>query len=228
MRSFITASVLIASALAQSTGDYLKCATDTINSFDKSTFSSCDDKTEQECICANTATIKNIITTAIPSCSGLEIDSLATYICPSARVAAPLKHAGRPMQPIIEMRDATRRVIYVTQTRTDCSCKSSALAEKPMHVSQIPVNVPASSSMGLMVAASPTPVGYEHGLMVGAASSSMVFGPKGSGATPSAVPAGADATHFSPFEGAAAAGASVHGGVAVLGVAAVMAIMVAL
>lgn len=118
------------------------------------------------------------------------------------------------------------RVVYVT--KTDCSCKSTPVAEKLQHVSQIPVNVPASSSLASVAAASSTPADREHGLMGGAASSSVVFGPQASGATPSARPSGVDPTRFSPFQGAAAAGASVNGRVAVLGVAAVMAVMVAL
>lgn len=76
-------------------------------------------------------------------------------------------------------------------------------------------------------AAASTPAGRRHGIM-GSAPSSVMFGPQASAATPSARLAGADPTRFSPFQGGAAAGASVHVGVAVLGVAAVMAVMVAL
>jgi hypothetical protein len=62
---------------------------------------------------------------------------------------------------------------------------------------------------------------YSHGVMGSA--SSVVFG--SSAATPS--PSGADPHRYSHFKGAAAPGASVHG-VAVAGVAAVMALMLAL
>jgi hypothetical protein len=120
------------------------------------------------------------------------------------------------------------RVVYVTKTRTDCSCKSTPVVEKPLHVSQIPVDIPASSSLASVAAASSTPAGREHGLIGGAASSSVVFGPQASGATPSAQPSGVDPTRFSPYQGAAAPGPSVNGGLAGLGVAAVMAVMVAL
>lgn len=111
------------------------------------------------------------------------------------------------------------RVVYVTETRTDCSCKSTAVAGTPAHISQIPVDVP--SSMGAMVTASSTPA--RHGLMGGAASSSVVFGAQVPGATPSTKP-GADPLAFT---GVAGKGVQIRG-VAVIGVAAVMAVMVAL
>jgi hypothetical protein len=126
------------------------------------------------------------------------------------------------MQPANKRAEAVPGVVYVTETRTDCSCKNTPLPERPLHISQIPVDIPASSSMASMASSTP---GRGHGLMGGAASS---FGSKVSGPTSSAVPSGVDPTRFSPFQGAAAAGAGVHGGVAVLGVAAVMAVMVAL
>jgi hypothetical protein len=94
------------------------------------------------------------------------------------------------------------------------------------HISQIPVDVPASSSMGAMMAASSGAVpsaSYSHGMKVNAASSSVVFG---SQATPS--PSGVDANRFNSFQGAGVKSVSVHGGVAALGVAAVMALMAAL
>jgi hypothetical protein len=94
-------------------------------------------------------------------------------------------------------------------------------------ISQIPVNVPASSSMsGMMAGSSAAPsASYSHGMMVNAASS-VVFGSRASAATPS--PSGVDANRFSSFQGAGAKSVSVHGGVAALGVAAVMALMAAL
>jgi hypothetical protein len=55
-------------------------------------------------------------------------------------------------------------------------------------------------------------------------SSSMFYGSHSATPTPS----GASANRFSVFQGAAPAGSAVHGGVAALGVAAVMALMVAL
>ena len=122
--------------------------------------------------------------------------------------------------------NAVPRVVYVTETKTDCSCKSTSAPYAHMaHVSQIPVSVPASSSYMAGMAASSTPASYSHGLM-GAASSSVLFGSQASAATPS--PSGADPNRYSPFQGAAAPGASVHTGVAAVGVAAVMAFMAAL
>ena len=63
---------------------------------------------------------------------------------------------------------------------------------------------------------------YSHGVLVGASSASSVFG---SMATPA--PSGASGQRFNAFEGAAPK-ASVQGGVAALGFAAVMGLMMAL
>lgn len=120
---------------------------------------------------------------------------------------------------------AVPRVVYVTETKTDCSCKTTPAPDSHMaHVSQIPVDVPARSSYMAGMASASSPAGYSHGPM-GAVGSSVVFGSQASAATPA--PSGADPNRFSKFEGAAAAGASLHGA-AVVGVAAVMALMVAL
>lgn len=131
-----------------------------------------------------------------------------------------MERAYAPAEPAIP------RVVYVTETRTDCSCKTTPASMA--RVSQIPVNVPASSSMsGMMAGSSAAPsASYSHGMMVKAASSSVVFGSQASAATPS--PSGVDANRFSSFQGAGAKSVSVHGGVAALGVAAVMALMAAL
>ncbi|KGO42629.1 hypothetical protein PEX1_016370 [Penicillium expansum] len=235
MRSFITASVLVAGALARSTEDYIKCATPksaALGHIDTSKFTTCTSKTSQECFCANKSAIEALTTSTNPACAGLDLSTLASTLCSSDsdHEAAPARHASRPMQLVNDKRAyapeaAVPRVVYVTETRTDCSCKSTPVAQSPMHVSQIPVDVPAASSVASVAAVSSTPAGRQHGFMGGAASSSVIFGP---GATPSARPSGVDPTRFSPFQGAAAAGASVHGGVAALGVAAVMAVMVAL
>lgn len=117
---------------------------------------------------------------------------------------------------------ATPRVVYVTETRTECSCKSTPALD-PMHFSQIPVDVPMSSSMGAMMAAS-TPAS-SYGAMM-AASSSVIFGSQMSAATPS--PSGASANRFHTFQGAAPKTSAVQGGIAALGVAAVMGLMIAL
>lgn len=121
---------------------------------------------------------------------------------------------------------AVPRVVYVTETKTDCSCKNTPAPNAHLaHVSQIPVDVPASSSRYMAgMAAVSTPASYSHGLM-GSATSSVIFGSQASAATPS--PSGVDPSRFSPFQGAAAPGVSVHG-LAAAGVAAVMALMVAL
>lgn len=126
------------------------------------------------------------------------------------------RHASKPMEPANHKRafapEASAEVRVVTVTETQCGCTSTQEAMMP-GVSQIPIDVPArssesipSSSMGMM------------------SSSSMPYGSQSATPTPS----GASASRFNAFEGAAPAGSAVHGGVAALGVAAVMALMVAL
>ncbi|KAJ5154951.1 uncharacterized protein N7500_010390 [Penicillium coprophilum] len=254
MRSFIIAPILIAGALAQSTSDYLSCASAAINTLAKSSFTSCTNKTSEECFCANKAALQSMSASSVPACIGLNLLSLVSTLCTdtneikiagtksigtistetkaaetkstetkAADANPAFRHAGKPMEPV--KRDGgAKHTIYVTEIRTDCTCKTAT--GSPMHVSQIPVHVPTSSSMVSMV--SSTPVGRQHGLLGGVASSSVV-GHVGatSSATPSARASGVDAKSFSPYQGAAA-GVSVNGGVVMLGAAAVMAVMVAL
>ena len=130
------------------------------------------------------------------------------------------RHASKPMELANHKRafapsapQASAAVRVVTVTETQCACKNTQSAMMP-GVSQIPVDVPASKSM-----ATPS---SSMGMM----SSSSVFGSASGYATPT--PSGASASRFNAFEGAAPAGSAVHGGVATLGVAAVMALMVAL
>jgi hypothetical protein len=59
-----------------------------------------------------------------------------------------------------------------------------------------------------------------------AASSSVIFGSHMSAATPA--PSGASGSRFQAFQGAAPKTNSVHGGIAALGVAAIMGLMIAL
>lgn len=167
----------------------------------------------------------------------------------SNKMAAPARHASKPMQPAAPMHmdmdqmmdhgkrayspsmdkdmsaaeSVIPRVIYVTETHTECSCKSTP-APHSMHISQIPVDVPASSSMGAMHAASSPAM--SNGVMVGASSSSVLFGSQMSAATPT--PSGASPNRFNAFQGAAPVVNAVHGGAAALGVAAVMGLMIAL
>lgn len=115
------------------------------------------------------------------------------------------------------------RVVYVTKTETHtaCGCKTTPA---PAHISQIPVDVPVSSSMiGMLAASSPV---YSNGIYIPASSSSVLFGSQASAATPA--PSGADPNRFSPFQGAAPRVSAAHGGIAALGVAAVMGLMIAL
>ncbi|KAJ5360807.1 hypothetical protein N7517_009998 [Penicillium concentricum] len=243
MRPFIIAPILMASAIAQSTTDYLACANAAITSITKSTLTSCTSKSSQECICANKSALKDISTSSAPACLGLDISTLISTLCPdetkstetkatetkATETRAAFRHAGRPMQPV-KRADGAKLTIYVTETRSDCGCTSTAVGGHvhgsatpvagSMHISQIPVHVP-TGSMGGVAAASSTPV-RDHGLMGGTASSSV----EQVGATPSGRPSGVDAKSFSPYTGAAV-GVSVNG-VVVLGVAAVMGVMVAL
>lgn len=118
------------------------------------------------------------------------------------------------------------RVVYVTETRTECSCKSTPAPFDPKHMSQIPVNVPthSSSMMAGMAAASTPGMSMSHGVLVGAASSSVIF--RGASATPT--PSGASPNRYNSFEGAAPKANALNSAVAALGVAAVMGLMVAL
>lgn len=173
------------------------------------------------------------------------MNDLDASLCGSSnKMAAPARHASRPMEPASDMHmgmmdhnerayspdmaapapaaPAVPRVVYVTETKTECSCKSTPALDPMHHISQIPVDVPASSSMGGMAAAS-SPAST-HGVMVGASSSSVIFGSQMS-ATPT--PSGASANRFNAFQGAAPK-ANAVGGVAALGVAAIMGLMVAL
>lgn len=114
---------------------------------------------------------------------------------------------------------AAPRVVYVTETRTECSCKSTSAPYEHMHISQIPVDVPMSSNMASVVAAS-TP--YNGAMMP----SAVIFGSHVPVATPG--PSGASANHFHTFQGAAHKTSAVQGGIAALGVAAAMGLMIAL
>ncbi|KAJ5330029.1 hypothetical protein N7452_010419 [Penicillium brevicompactum] len=239
MRYFFAASVLAAGALAQTSTDYLKCASAALSSADTSTFEDCSSKTAQECLCDNKDAISNLSEEAAKSCAGVDLSSLTDALCSSSSEAAPARHASKPME-LADMNKrafapqldspasaapAVPRVVYVTETKTDCSCKSTPAPDSQRaHISQIPVDVPTSQSYMAGMASASAPAGYSHGPM-GAVGSSVVFGSQASAATPA--PSGADPHRFSSFQGAAAAGASVHG-VAVAGVAAVMALMVAL
>lgn len=177
---------------------------------------------------------------------------LEASLCGSSEgMLAPARHASKPMEPALDMqldneahlaarayspsmnsdsdmpeahaaaREGIPQTIYVT--RTDCSCKATP-AMNQKHMSQIPVDVPTSSSMGAMRAAT-SPAVMSNGILVGASSSSVLFGSQMS-ATPT--PSGASANRFHAFQGAAPAVSAAQGGAAALGVAAVMGLMIAL
>lgn len=131
---------------------------------------------------------------------------------------------GMPAPPA----EAGRQVVYLTKTEYACNAQSTPVLD-PMHVSQIPVEVPAQSSsmapmksmMGNM--AIPTPA-YSNGVLVAASSSALHASQMGA-ATPG--PSGASA--FNPFQGAAAPQVSAaYSGAAALVVATVMGMMIAL
>lgn len=189
---------------------------------------------------------------------------LEASLCGSSNgMAAPARHASKPMEPAMNLgldnmahldtedhlaarayspsmsdddmsqahaphREAAPATIYVT--KTECGCKATpAMNPKHMskmhmgHMSQIPVDVP-TSSMGAMHAAT-SPAMMSNGVMVGASSSSVLFGSQ-MAATPT--PSGASAQRFNAFQGAAPALSAAQGGAAALGVAAVMGLMIAL
>ncbi|KAJ5793687.1 hypothetical protein N7457_000286 [Penicillium paradoxum] len=236
MRAFITISVLITGALSQSVQDYLNCASSALANADVSKFSDCTDKPAHACVCKNKEAISNLSTGVASACAGIDLAALTSSLChgshaapaapaapvPDAPAPAPARHASMPMQPA--KRDHSNedgtQVIYVTETRNDCSCKSTPIAESPAHVSQIPVDVPVSSMGPMVTGAAPN---HSHGVL--GRPSSVIFGPQASAATPS--PSGVDPSRFSSFEGAAAPGVAVNGGV-VVGVAAVIGFMAAL
>ncbi|KAJ5609234.1 hypothetical protein N7528_009801 [Penicillium herquei] len=243
MRSFIATAVLIAGVTAQTTSDYLKCADAAFDSIDLSTLEACSDKSSTDCFCSNSDALSKISDSAAKVCSdaGVDVNDLASSLCSSNREAAPARHASNPMEPASNMHmnmladgkrayappapaeAAAPRVIYVTETKTECGCRATPTAFDPMHLSQIPVDVPASSSMAPMAAAS-TPV-YSNGILIGAASSSRAFGSQ-MAATPT--PSGASANRFNTFKGAAPQVNAARGGIAAFGVAAVMGLMMAL
>ncbi|KAJ6005091.1 hypothetical protein N7540_012890 [Penicillium herquei] len=244
MRSFIAIAILIAGVTAQTTSDYLKCAEAAFDGIDVSTLEDCSNKSSTDCLCSNSDALSKISDSAAKACSdaGVDLDNLQSAVCSSDREAAPARHASNPMEPAsnmhmnMHMADGKRayappapaeaaapRVIYVTETKTECGCRATPSAFDPSHLSQIPVDVPASSSMAPMGAAS-TPV-YSHGILVGAASSSRAFGSQ-MAATPT--PSGASANRFNTFKGAASQVDAARGGIAALGVAAVMGLVIAL
>ncbi|KAJ5390418.1 uncharacterized protein N7496_001486 [Penicillium cataractarum] len=244
MRSFIAALFLASAAAvsAQDQGDFLSCANAALDGVDTSTLSGCTDLSSIDCFCANTDVLTKLSDAATTACkaAGVDFTKLASSICPDSTkgAVAPERHASKPMEPasgfgMMEHNKrafrspyedtAAPRVVYVTETVTQCSCKSTPAPYDPMHISQIPVSVPVRSSMGAMVSASsPAP---SNGAMM-AASSSVIFGSQMSAATPT--PSGASANRFNTFQGAAPKTNAVQGGIAALGVAAIMGLMIAL
>ena len=81
--------------------------------------------------------------------------------------------------------------------------------------------------MGGMAAASGPASSMSHGMAVPASSSSVIFRQKiGASATPS--PSGASPNRYNAYEGAAPKASVVQSGLAAVGVAAVMGLMIAL
>ncbi|CAG7918061.1 unnamed protein product [Penicillium olsonii] len=240
MRYSFAASILATGAMASSAADYLQCASAALSSADTSAFGDCDGKSAQECFCDNKDALSKLSKDAATACAGIDISSLADSLCSSSRQAdvAPARHASKPMmladphkrafaaqaESPASAAPAGPRVVYVTETKTDCSCKSTPAPDSKLaHISQIPVDVPVASSAMPSMAVGSSPAGHSH-VPMGAASS-VVFGSQASAATP--MPSGADPNRYSSFQGAAAPSAAVHG-VAAVGVAAVMALMAAL
>ncbi|KAJ6115578.1 hypothetical protein N7523_005995 [Penicillium sp. IBT 18751x] len=235
MRSFITALLMAGAVTAQITSEYLDCATAALDGIDLTKFNDCTDMTSAECLCANKDALSELTQSAKDACSkaGISVDDLDASLCATSsnKVAAPARHASKPMQPAgdLQMRayspseevDATRPQVMTVTVTESCACKATPTSS--MHVSQIPVYVPVSSSMGGMAAAS-SPVSSHGVVMVGASSTSAIY--NSWMATPT--PSGASANHFNTFQGAAPQVNAAHGGVAAVAVAAVMGLMIAL
>ncbi|KAJ5174623.1 uncharacterized protein N7482_000500 [Penicillium canariense] len=243
MRFSVTALFLAGAACvtAQITDDFLGCAAAALDSIDVSKLADCTDLTSTECLCANKDAITELSDDAKDACdaAGIDLSKLNTTLCAdTSNTAAPARHASNPMEPATGRgttenskrafrfsgdEAATPHVIYVTETLTECSCKSTSAPASRMHISQIPVSVPVSSSMAAKVAAS-TPASTHSAMM--AASSSVIFGSQMSAATPG--PSGASANRFKTFQGAAPKANAVRSGVAALGIAAVMGLVMVL
>ncbi|KAJ5590696.1 hypothetical protein N7450_004668 [Penicillium hetheringtonii] len=209
MRSFVATALFVAGVTASTTASYLDCANAALEGIDTAKFKDCSNMSADECLCHNKEAVESLSESAEAVCkeAGVDLSTLDSSLCSSSRETAPARHASKPMQPADMLKRAYSpdseaampepRVVYVTETRTECSCKATPA---PAHISQIPVDVPVSSSMMGMLAAS----------------------------SPSCLTAGADPNRFSPFKGAAPQVSAAHGGVAALGVAAVMGLMIAL
>ncbi|KAJ5918746.1 hypothetical protein N7454_009890 [Penicillium verhagenii] len=256
MRYFIGTALLIAGVTAQSLSDIETCADAILSGIDSSALETCSNKSTKDCICSGDFK-DAVSDAAASTCkdAGISPDDLKSAFCSSSSssdtVEAPARHASKPMEPASNMNSnmemaeagvkrayappstdasaAMPQVIYVTETKTECGCKATSTPARfdPMHLSQIPVNVPASSSVvGGMAAASASASlpAWSNGVMVvGGSASSRVWG---SMATPT--PSGASAKGFSPFKGAAPGVSAVAGSFAAVGVAAVMGLMFAL
>lgn len=233
MRSFVATALFVAGVTASTTASYLDCANAALEGIDTAKFKDCSNMSADECLCHNKEAVESLSESAEAVCkeAGVDLSTLDSSLCSSSRETAPARHASKPMQPADMMKRAYSpdseaampepRVVYVTETRTECSCKTTPA---PAHISQIPVDVPVSSSMmGMLAASSPV---MSNGVLIPASSSSVLFGSQASAATPA--PSGADPNRFSPFKGAAPQVSAAHGGVAALGVAAVMGLMIAL
>ncbi|KAJ5760516.1 hypothetical protein N7520_007672 [Penicillium odoratum] len=239
MRFAIAAALLIAGVSAQSISDIEACGDAILSGIDTSALDACANKSTKDCVCSNDFS-GQISDDAVKACkdAGIDPDDLKNSFCSSTSdsPAAPARHASRPMEmadtkrayapPVADAEmgsaePAAPRVIYVTETKTECGCKPTPTAFDPSHLAQIPVNVPTPSSVGGMAVAS-WPAS-SSGVFAGASSSSRLFG---SAATPG--PSGASGQHFNSFQGAAPQLSAVQGSLAALGVAAVMGLMIAL
>ncbi|KAI2792826.1 hypothetical protein POX_b02869 [Penicillium oxalicum] len=231
MRSIIATLFLATTALASTsaTDDFIRCATAAMNNIGGSKLTDCTSLSSTACLCANKDTLLSLSDATKAACSGSSFDvaALASSACGSG-TSSTARHAGQPMEPARQMIErayspsmedsVATSVVWVTETRTDCSCKSTSLPFDHAHVSQIPVNVPMASSMSSGVAAYATPAS--------SASWSAMYSSHISVATPG--PSGASSGQYYPFEGAAPRVNALKSGLAAVGVAAVMGLVAAL
>ncbi|KAJ6166882.1 hypothetical protein N7470_002329 [Penicillium chermesinum] len=182
MRFFAAAAILVAGVTARVTEDVDDCVKSVLSGFDASSM---------EDLCNNSDSIATLSSAIADQCGESAANNRPADLCArfAAPALAPARHLSHPMERVTEKRayappaDASRQVVYLTKTEYACNAKSTPV--DPMHVSQIPVQVPAPSSMAKSMgnmAGVATP-SYSNGVLV-AATSSAVYGSQISAATP--------------------------------------------
>ncbi|KAJ5492929.1 hypothetical protein N7539_001675 [Penicillium diatomitis] len=236
MRTVIATLFLASTALASTsvTDDFIDCATAAINGVSGSKTIDCSNQSSSDCFCANQDALTKISDALKDACdvSSSDLAAWASSLCGTSSTSqdtSSARHIGSPMEPARVLNERAysasvennvpTSVVWVTETRTDCSCKSTSHPADRAHASQIPVYVPTGSSMSSGVAAWATPTPSASASWSAMHSSHMsVATPGPSGASPS----------IYTFEGAAPRVNALQGSVAAIGATIVMGLMVAL